>query len=137
MTEVPIPKEVLAEILEKIKGYFKSYNKSISGSGYYLKPIHFSSRQVEGKKRKYVYLGRYWWKVLYLGRTKEGKVKLKWIYVGKTKPSGLPEPPDNPLEGVSIYIKEGEDDFYFIDLKGEKIELIEKIEKILGKKIRE
>lgn len=134
LIEVPVPKEDLLEILEKIKDLFKEYNRYISGSGYYLKPIHFVTKNVKGEKRKFIYLGRYWWKIVYLGRSEKGGVKLKWIYIGRTKPSGLPDPPGNPLEGLSIYTKEGSEDVYFIKLKGNEKNFIEKIETVLGRK---
>jgi len=128
---VSLPKEVLAPIIEEIKDAFKEYNRSISGSGYYLKPIHYASKSIEGKKRKYIYLGRYWWKVLYLGRDERGKAKIRWVYLGKNRPSNLPEPPTNPLEGVVFYSIEGDSENYYIEEKVSS-ETLKKIADILS-----
>jgi len=132
--EVPIPREIFIEVLEELKKRFKEYNRAIASSGYYLKPIHYAVKNVGGERRRYAYLGRYWWRVNYLGRTSEGKAVLKWTYIGKEKPRGLQEPPENPLDGISIYTKMGNEGVYFIvQKKGE--DALEKIERILGKKI--
>ena len=83
------------------------YNEEIKDSGYYLKPIHVVYRLLEGRKLKYVYFGRYWYRV-YKTREKE-RTKLRWIYVGRDKPDPhLPEPPINPLEGLAVVV-DGED----------------------------
>jgi hypothetical protein len=85
---------VLSEVKEKLY----VYNELASRRGYYLKPVHKVYKRVNGVTRVYEYYGRYWW------RKGEGKL----IYAGSVKPKGLPEPPENPLEGLSI-IREGDD----------------------------
>ncbi|MEM4880326.1 MAG: hypothetical protein QXU22_05675, partial [Desulfurococcaceae archaeon] len=76
------------------------YNNSIKGKNYYLKPVHIVSRRLQdGSLVKYYYYGRYWYKIEKDPVTK----KLKWIYLGKEKPSPeLPDPPPNPLEGIVV-----------------------------------
>lgn len=83
--------EMLSEIYE--------YNNRIKNAGYYLKPIHMTTRRlVDGTVLKYYYYGRYWYRV---ERNERGRVK--WVYLGREKPSpDLPDPPKNPLEGVVI-----------------------------------
>ncbi len=83
------------------------YNEEIKNSGYYLKPLHMVYRSIEGRKLKYVYFGRYWYRVY---KSREGKkTRLRWIYVGRDKPDPhLPEPPINPLEGLAAVV-EGDD----------------------------
>ncbi len=88
----------IKEVLDKVKEEIYRYNSLASGRGYYLKPVHMSYRTVNGVRRVYEYYGRYWWR--------RGEDKL--IYVGTRRPPGLPEPPVNPLEGLSL-IREGED----------------------------
>ncbi|OYT61046.1 MAG: hypothetical protein B6U75_00135 [Desulfurococcales archaeon ex4484_217_1] len=80
----------------------KEYNNLVKKFGFYLKPTHVVS--VKGKK--YIYHGRYWWKITYV--REHGKTKVKWKYVGKDVPRGLPQPPRNPLKGLN-YMREGND----------------------------
>jgi len=93
---------VLDLIIENVKREIYYYNSRISGSGYYLKPVHKVYRKSNGVRRIYEYYGRYWWSL-----RREGG-RLKWIYVGSTTPRGLPSPPKHPLEGLSV-IREGDD----------------------------
>ena len=79
------------------------YNASIRGTGYYLKPVHMVARSVGGERRTYYYIGRYWWRLSYAG--KSGRTsRVRWTYVGREKPPGLPEPPANPFEGLRFYV---------------------------------
>ncbi|MCX8195667.1 MAG: hypothetical protein N3F67_01065 [Acidilobaceae archaeon] len=88
----------LDEALSEIKVKIYEYNRAIKGTKYYLKPVHKAYRFVGGTRRVYEYYGRYWYRV-------EGR-GLK--YIGTQPPLGLPSPPRNPLEGLSV-IREGED----------------------------
>lgn len=104
---LPGARGLLRRALEPYLKAVYEYNSLISGTGYYLKPVHVVTRRLGGSKRVYVYYGRYWWRVVYAG--KRGKTSLvRWIYLGTEKPPGLPDPPRNPLEGVSV-ILEGDD----------------------------
>jgi len=80
------------------KGDGKLIYAGASKRGYYLKPVHKVYRTTGGLRRIYEYYGRYWW------RKGDGKL----IYAGAKKPGGLPQPPLNPLEGLSV-IREGDD----------------------------
>lgn len=104
------PEEVVKQINLLISNHLPkiySYNKLIRYTKYYLKPIHMVvKKKPDGGKTKYYYYGRYWYKLEY---GNNGSRKLKWIYVGKNKPSeDLPEPPDNPLDGLVLKISDGE-----------------------------
>ena len=55
-----------------------------------LKPFHY----VYKNGKKYVYIGKYFYRVV-----KEGR-RVKWVYVGKEPPEGVPPPPPNPFEGA-------------------------------------
>jgi hypothetical protein len=88
----------IREVLDRIKEEIYLYNSEASKRGYYLKPVHKVYRTTGGLRRIYEYYGRYWW------RKGDGKL----IYAGAKKPRGLPQPPLNPLEGLSV-IREGDD----------------------------
>lgn len=90
--------KALSAALEPVKNAIYEYNSIISRRGYYLKPVHMVYRRGPGGTKIYEYYGRYWWR--------KGEKRL--IYAGSLKPRGLPDPPPNPLEGLSI-IREGED----------------------------
>jgi len=86
-------------IIGQILPVFYEYNNMIKQQGFYLKPVHMVTRRLQdGTTIKYYYYGRYWYK---LEKTPTGR--LKWIYIGKEKPlPELPDPPENPLEGVVV-----------------------------------
>lgn len=95
------------EILDKLEEYRRKiyeYNKLVSGKGFRLKPLHIVVKKQNNTTVKYLYFGRYWYKVVYVGRS--GKTsKVKWIYLGKEKPDNtLPDPPKHPLEGIVVKI---------------------------------
>lgn len=75
------------------------YNSRIRPTGYYLKPVHVTVRRLDdGTVVKYYYYGRYWYKL-----EKTSPSRIKWVYVGRTKPRpDLPDPPPHPLEGVVV-----------------------------------
>ncbi len=76
------------------------YNNIAKQKGYYLKPVHIVVKKKDGEKIKYYYYGRYWYKIEYV---KDKKTRIKWIYMGKSKPDPeLPDPPENPLEGLVV-----------------------------------
>jgi hypothetical protein len=95
---------VAAEALSmRARSAVYSYNLSIRNTGYYLKPVHYVyKRSSTGRVRVYEYYGRYWWRL----ENRGGRVR--WRYVGRSKPPGLPEPPSTGLEGLRI-IREGDD----------------------------
>jgi len=88
---------LLADLLPEIY----VYNNKIKHTGYYLKPVHIVVKtKSNGEKIKYYYYGRYWYRL-----EKANGNKIKWIYIGKSKPSPeLPDPPENPLEGLVLKI---------------------------------
>lgn len=87
------------EILEEVKAKVYAYNSMISGTGYYLKPVHKVYRRLsDGTVKIYEYYGKYFWK-------KAGK---RLVYAGTVKPRGLPDPEPMPLEGLSL-IRIGDD----------------------------
>jgi len=95
--------KILDEIIDKIKKPIYDYNTRISGSGYYLKPVHRVYKQrLDEEAVLYEYYGRYWWK-----QEKRG-TKTKIVYVGRYKPKWLPEPPRHPLEDLRV-IREGDE----------------------------
>ena len=89
----------LSLIIGELLPVFYEYNNRIRHTGFYLKPVHISTRRLQdGSVVKYYYYGRYWYKL-----EKDVMGKLRWIYVGREKPiPELPDPPHNPLEGVVV-----------------------------------
>jgi len=123
------PEEVVKQINLLISNYLPkiySYNKLIRYTKYYLKPIHIVvKKKPDGGKTKYYYYGRYWYRLEY---GSNGSRKLKWIYVGKNKPvKDLPEPPDNPLEGLVLKISDGE-----VEIVSSKREIYQLIYRVLA-----
>ncbi len=112
------PKQSLKRIYENTGDLFKrinlvlsdylvqiyDYNNIAKQKGYYLKPVHIVVKKKGDQKIKYYYYGRYWYKIEY----KKGKgSRIKWIYMGKSKPDPeLPDPPKNPLEGLVVRVSE-------------------------------
>ncbi len=94
---------VIDSILDSIKEEVYRYNTIISRTGYYLKPVHkVYKRKSDGTVKIYEYYGRYWW------RFKRDNGRKRLVYAGKEKPRGLPDPPEIPLEGLSV-IREDND----------------------------
>jgi hypothetical protein len=100
----------IEQLLEDYKSRIYKYNSTISKTGFYLKPVHVVVKSTSAGKRKYIYIGRYWWKISYVGR--QGKTsRIRWVYVGTEKPReliGYPDPPPHPLVGLSLAV-EGDD----------------------------
>ncbi len=101
--EVELNEEEFKKLFEEYLKSIYEYNSKLP-KGIVLKPFHYVYRN--GKK--YVYVGRYFYKVI----KEHGKIK--WKYLGKEVP-GLPKPPINPFEGLKFrkvgnkyYIKEEE-----------------------------
>lgn len=92
----------IADIQREYEEELREYNDLIRRLGFYLKPTHV----VVVKGRKYVYHGRYWWKIVHI--REGGRTKIKWKYLGKNVCENVPKPPLNPLEGLS-YVKENDD----------------------------
>jgi hypothetical protein len=81
---VKVPKESVEEFLDKLRERVYGYNTKIKDYGVYLKPYHI----VYKKEKKYIYIGKYWYKIMKVNG------KLKWIYLGRSKPIGeMPDPP--------------------------------------------
>lgn len=103
--------DAVASLLEEYKRAIYRYNSMIRGTGYYLKPMHVVVKHSASGEKKYTYVGRYWWRVVYVG--KKGKTsRVKWIYVGKEKPAELkdyPDPPNHILVGFSFIVLNGRD----------------------------
>jgi len=95
----------LNTILTEVLPLIYSYNSMIRNTNYYLKPVHMVSRRLpSGAVVKYYYYGRYWYRV------EKNNGRIKWIYLGRSKPSmDLPDPPENPLEGLVVKKIEGGD----------------------------
>ncbi|MEM3367263.1 MAG: hypothetical protein QXQ22_03045 [Metallosphaera sp.] len=75
------------KVLSALKSLVYDYNTKIREHGVYLKPFHV----VYKKGKRYIYIGKYWYRLEKLNG------KLKWIYLGKTKPvEQLPGPPSIP-----------------------------------------
>jgi len=92
-----LPSKCMDHFLNKLTEVYKlrlyEYNTLIKDYGLKLKPVHI----VISRNKKYIYLGRYWYRVVY----KNGKVR--WIYIGREKPyRELPDPPLNPLDIVIL-----------------------------------
>ncbi|MDM7274882.1 MAG: hypothetical protein P3X22_001995 [Thermoprotei archaeon] len=94
--------KVLDRVLGDLKMAIYEYNSRIKYTGFYLKPVHKVYKSPGGVRRVYEYYGRYWWRITRKG----GKVRFE--YVGASKPAKVEEPPDNPLEGL-VVVREGED----------------------------
>jgi hypothetical protein len=96
----------LEKALEEYIRLIYRYNTLIRETGYYLKPVHIVTKKTNDGKKTYIYIGRYWWKIKYVG--KRGRTsRIKWIYVGKEKPAELkdyPDPPYHPLAGLKVVI---------------------------------
>ncbi len=124
----------MSEIEKLLRDYtmkIREYNKKIKKSGYYLKPVHIVIKKVRGETRVYRYYGRYWWRVLYLGK-KKGRSIIRWVYIGKEKPVGLEEPPRNPLEGIVIYTLKGDKENIYVPASHYN-KLVNALNKILNK----
>jgi hypothetical protein len=112
----------LLDLYTPYKIEIMKYNDSIRWSGYYVKPIHVTYKNRGGVTLKYMYFGRYWYRVSRRG----GRVS--WIYLGRDKPDpALPDPPLNPFEGLAATAI-GED----VELDLEGLRLLSNIEKVLG-----
>ncbi len=87
----------------------------ISHTGYYLKPVHYAYyTTASGERRRYTYIGRYWYRLERRGG------RIRWKYVGREKPrelEGYPDPPPNPLEGLR-FARVGDSDDVLLDWGG-------------------
>ncbi len=102
--------QLLNTFLEVYRVKLYEYNRKVSKFGVYLKPLHIVTKQCANTTKTYYYYGRYWYKLI----RKEGK--LKWIYLGTTKPyAHLPDPPLNPLTLIEIKNRENNSCIYVID----------------------
>ncbi|MCS7099636.1 MAG: hypothetical protein RMH84_06925 [Sulfolobales archaeon] len=109
----------LLNLYMKYKLELFNYNENIRSTGYYVKPIHVAYRSIGRYRVKYIYFGRYWYRVSRRGS------RLMWIYLGKEKPEpSLPDPPLNPFEGISAVVVDEED----IEIRPEALKLLAEIE---------
>ncbi|ADM26882.1 hypothetical protein Igag_0029 [Ignisphaera aggregans DSM 17230] len=84
-------------LIDIYKQNLYEYNNIVKKYGYYLKPIHIVTKRRGLNTKTYVYYGRYWYKLYSNGS------RIKWIYIGLTKPlKELPDPPINPLTFITI-----------------------------------
>jgi len=102
------------------------YNETIKDSKYYLKPVHIVVKsKSDGRKIKYYYYGRYWYRIE--KAKSNGKTRINWIYVGKFKPDpNLPDPPENPLEGLVVKVADNE-----VEIIASKRELLKLVTSVL------
>ena len=92
--------KVIMDLFTPYRRRIYEYNSLIRETGYYLKPIHIVVKKMNDTRNKYIYFGRYWYRV---ARSSNGK--LRWVYIGREKPDPqLPEPPLNPFEGLKIIV---------------------------------
>ncbi len=100
-------KAVLEDFLKEVY----RYNSLLKGTGFYLKPVHIVTRRLsDGTRLRYMYIGRYWWRLSYEPKRRGGK-GLRWRYVGREKPPelhGYPDPPTSPLHGLHVIV-DGDD----------------------------
>ena len=93
--------KILMSIYSPYRERIYLYNARIRDSGYYLKPIHIVYKTINERKYKYIYFGRYWYRIIRKGS------KVKWVYIGREKPDPhLPDPPLSPFEGISVIVDE-------------------------------
>lgn len=112
----------LLDLYSQYKLEIMKYNERIRSTGYYVKPIHVTYKNSSEARLKYVYFGRYWYRI---SRRKRG---IAWIYLGREKPEpSLPDPPLNPFEGVSVTVLDDED----IEVEPETLRLLARIEQTL------
>jgi hypothetical protein len=114
----------ILDLYSQFKLEILSYNEKIKDTGYYVKPMHIAYKNSDSGKVKYIYFGRYWYRVI------KRDDRLVWVYVGKDKPEpSLPEPPPNPFERVSIAVVNDSD----IEVGLDSLELLANIEKHTNK----
>ncbi|NPA85136.1 MAG: hypothetical protein GXO07_03925 [Crenarchaeota archaeon] len=116
MQYVEVDQRRLKELLENYLKEVYEYNEKLP-KGIRLKVIHY----VKSRGKTYLYIGKYFYKYESDGR------KVRWKYLGREPPEGVPPPPPNPLEGMSFLIKDGKVlvrkdlyDRYFKSLRAER-----------------
>ena len=119
------PNELVKKINLLLADYLPEiyrYNNQIKHTKYYLKPVHIViKKKSNGRQIRYYYYGRYWYRIE--KKNNNGRKGIKWIYLGREKPdSSLPDPPENPLEGLVLKISDGE--ITVITSRKEMLELI-------------
>lgn len=114
----------ILDLYSQFKLEILSYNERIKDTGYYVKPMHVAYKNNDAGRVKYIYFGRYWYRVVRRDN------RLVWVYVGKDKPEpSLPDSPPNPFENVSIAVINDND----IEIDLNSLELLASIEKHIGK----
>ncbi len=104
------PEEIIKKINLLLSDYLPEiyrYNNLIKDKKFYLKPVHIViKKRSNGKQIRYYYYGRYWYRI---EKKSNGRKGIKWVYLGKEKPDqSLPDPPENPLDGLVIKISDSE-----------------------------
>ncbi len=130
-------------ILEDVVRSLYEYNSIARRYGVYLKPVHIVVRDYGYERRTYYYVGRYWWRIEYAGRSGRTS-KVRWKYLGIEKPPearDLPDPPPNPLEGLrfyavgdDVYIERSVYERYRWVFEGYPVEPAEKCPRLRGRK---
>lgn len=114
----------LLDLYTQYKLEIMEYNEKIRGTGYYVKPIHVTYKDSGDSRLKYIYFGRYWYRVSRKGG------RITWIYLGKDKPEpSLPDPPLNPFEGISVIVVYEED----LEVDRDTLLLLAKVEQSQSK----
>ncbi|MET1159760.1 MAG: hypothetical protein ABWW65_02255 [Thermoprotei archaeon] len=119
------PEKIIGKINLLLSDYIADlyhYNSLIKNSEYYLKPVHIViKRKPNGERIKYYYYGRYWYRIV------RANGNIKWIYLGKKKPDlKLPDPPQNPLEGLVVKISSNQ-----VEIISSNKELYDKLKNVL------
>ena len=90
--------EEFRRAVERVLRVVYEFNSRLKVRGVYLKPVHRVYRTEGGVRAVYEYYGRYWWRLERRGG------RLRWRYLGRRPPLGVPEAPGHPLEGLSVKI---------------------------------
>jgi len=90
-------RKLLSNLMEKYVREVYEYNEKLP-KGVRLKLVHY----VTSKGKRYVYIGKYFYKYERVGG------RIKWKYLGKEPPEGCPPPPKFPLDGFNARV-EGND----------------------------
>jgi hypothetical protein len=88
---------LIDKLIDVYKTSLYRYNTLLKKYGVYLKPVHIIVKKTAYGTKVYHYYGKYWYRLVY----SDGK--LRWIYMGREKPShDIPDPPINPLLVIKI-----------------------------------
>ncbi|RLG78017.1 MAG: hypothetical protein DRO12_00445 [Thermoprotei archaeon] len=110
-------KRLVASALDDYLRQLYEYNNVAKKFSVYLKPVHIVTKR---GSRIYIYIAKYWY------RLEKSNGKLKWIYIGTSKPQiqGLPEPPPPLIDKIPI-----EMDGEYVDVDDTIYEALNRISK--------